>query len=144
MSEPTSAPGQGTPSGGSSPRGGSSAGSTPGRPSKKDKTEPASTGRQKGNPVAWTALLVAVVLTVWQAIYSLTVVGTDSDQETFTSVSLFITLVLGLAATVLGIVSIAQRRSPRWPGLAGLSVGLYAFIIAVFSWIGGLMNTGGV
>ncbi|MFC7405941.1 hypothetical protein [Georgenia alba] len=101
-------------------------------------------GAPKGNPVAWTALLVAVVLTIWQAVYSLTVLGIDPpDQETFTSVSLFITLVLGLAALVLGIVSIAQRRAPRWPGLVGLSVGIYAFIVAVFSWIGGLMNQGG-
>jgi len=94
--------------------------------------------------VAWTALLVAAVLTVWQAIYSLTVVGVEAsrDDDMYTSVSLFVTLVLGLAALVLGIVSIAQRRAPRWPGLVGLSVGTYAFIIAVFSWVGGLMNAG--
>lgn len=99
------------------------------------------TGR--GNPVAWTSLLVAVVLTIWQAVYALSVQGVaPPDQDLYTSVSLFVTLILGLAAAVLGLVGIAQRRRPRWPALAGLAVGLNAFLVAVFSWIGGLMNTG--
>jgi hypothetical protein len=99
------------------------------------------TGR--GNPVAWTSLLVAVVLTVWQAVFALSVERVAApDQDLYTSVSLFVTLILGLAAAVLGLVGISQRRRPRWPALAGLAVGLNAFLVAVFSWIGGLMNTG--
>ncbi|MPV37543.1 hypothetical protein [Georgenia subflava] len=101
-----------------------------------------STGR-KGNPVAWTALLVAAVLTVWQAVYALSVQGVSTaSQDVYTSVSLFVSLVLGLSAAVLGVVGIAQRRHPRWPALVGLAVGLNVFLVSVFSWIGGLMNTG--
>jgi len=97
----------------------------------------------RGNPVAWTSLLVAVVLTVWQAVYALSLERVAApDQDLYTSVSLFVTLILGLAAAVLGLVGISQRRRPRWPALAGLAVGLNAFIVAAFSWIGGLMNTG--
>lgn len=97
--------------------------------------------------VSWTALLVAVLLTVWEAIASLRLGGIDPASDpaawnSFYPVSLFVTLVLGLAAAVLGVVGIAQRRKPTWPGLAGLAVGLYAFIGAVFAWVGGLMDTG--
>lgn len=97
--------------------------------------------------VSWIALLVAVLLTVWEAISSLHLGGIDPANDpaawnSFYPISLFVTLVLGLAAAVLGIVGIAQRRRPAWPGLAGLAVGLYAFIGAVFAWVGGLMDTG--
>ena len=109
----------------------------------KGERAPGRPDRPAGNPVGWTALLVAVVLTVWQAVYALTVQGVAAaGQDTYTSVSLFVSLVLGLAAAVLGVVGISQRRRPRWPSLVGLAVGLNVFLVSVFSWIGGLMNTG--
>lgn len=99
--------------------------------------------RAKTNAVAWTALLVAVVLTIWQAVYALSIGGVAmTSEDTYRSVSLFVSLILSLAAAVLGIVAIAQRRHPRWPGLVGLAVGVNVFVVSVFSWIGGLMNTG--
>lgn len=97
----------------------------------------------RGNPVAWTSLLLAVVLTVFHAVYALDAQGAAvRGEDVYTSIWLFVTLVLGLAAALLGIVGIAQRRRPRWPALAGLAVGLNGFLVAVFAWIGALMNPG--
>ncbi|ROR74055.1 hypothetical protein [Bogoriella caseilytica] len=139
---PASRPAQGAPGSATS---GSAGGAQRGTSRAPARDEPAA-GRDKAI-VSWIALLVAVLLTVWEAISSLHLGGIDpandpSAWNSFYPVSLFVTLVLGLAAAVLGIVGIAQRRQPRWPGLAGLAVGLYAFVGAVFAWVGGLMDTG--
>ena len=57
------------------------------------------------------------------------------------SIVTFGSLILGLAGAVLALVGLAQRRLPRWPSTVGLAIGVYAFTIAVFGWIGGLMNS---
>ncbi|UNX53649.1 hypothetical protein MF406_11685 [Georgenia sp. TF02-10] len=101
-------------------------------------------GRAEGrlqNPVGWTGLLLAVALTVWEAIYNFNVVASDVvSGDVQTSVNLFVCLVVGLAAVVLGIVAIAQRRRPVWPGLVALGVGLNGFLIGVAAWLGGLQG----
>lgn len=93
--------------------------------------------RAGGNAVGWTALLLAVVLTAWQAVYALAAEQV-SDPDLYQSVALFVSLVLGLAAAVLGIVALAQRRLPRWPGLVALAVGLHVFVVSLFAWVGGI------
>lgn len=114
---------------------------SPRRPATDQGGSPAEAGARagalSGNAVGWTALLLAVVLTVWLAIYELAA-GRVADAELYESISRFVSLILALAAAVLGIVALAQRRGPRWPGLVGLAVGLHAFLVAVFSWIGTL------
>lgn len=95
--------------------------------------------RPAGSPVAWTAVLLAAVLTVWQAVYVFSqAVRPDTRDEVVAAVSLFVHLVVGLAAAVLGVVALSQRHRPAWPALAGLAVGLNGFLLGVAGWLGGL------
>lgn len=91
-----------------------------------------------GTRLAWIALAVAGVLTAWQVVYSLTS-PTTPNPETYSSVSLLLTLVLSVGAIVLGIVALGQRALPRWPATAATAMGVFAFIVCVATWIGTLM-----
>jgi peptidoglycan/LPS O-acetylase OafA/YrhL len=93
-----------------------------------------------GSRVPWVALGVAAVLTLWQVIYSLTLHTMDAEsQDVYTAVALFISLILGVAAIVLGAVALSQGHRPRWPATAALAIGVYVFVVTVASWVGGLM-----
>lgn len=101
-------------------------------------------GRVKGEPntTGWLSVLVAVALLALQIYYALNATTIDTDAGGGArSIITFGSLILGLAGAVLALVGLAQRRSPRWPSTVGLSIGVYAFTIAVFSWIGGLMDS---
>lgn len=113
------------------------------RPSTKGepKAAPART-RGEPNTTGWLSVLVAVALLALQIYYALNATAIDGDGAGGTrSILTFGSLILGLAGAVLALVGMAQRRTPRWPSTVGLSIGVYAFTIAVFSWIGGLMNS---
>lgn len=97
------------------------------------------TGSAATSRLAWIALAVAGVLTAWQVIYALTS-PTTLSPETFSSVSLLLTLVLSVGAIVLGIVALGQGALPRWPATAATAVGAFAFIVCVATWIGTLMT----
>lgn len=90
------------------------------------------------NRLGWIAITVAGALTAWQIVYAITLPSVQ-NVETYESVGLLLTLVLAVGAAVLGIVALSQKVTPRWPGLAALAVGTYAFVVAVASWIGRLM-----
>ena len=93
---------------------------------------------RRNDAVAWTALVVAVALTVWQAVYAYSAGAPGGADETYTAVNRFVSLILSLVAAVLGVVSLAQRRHPTWPALAGLAVGLNGFVVSVTAWLGGV------
>ncbi|RPF28821.1 hypothetical protein [Georgenia muralis] len=93
---------------------------------------------RRTDAVAWTALVVAVALTVWQAVYAYSAGAPGGADETYTAVNRFVSLILSLVAAVLGVVSLAQRRHPTWPALAGLAIGLNGFIVSVTAWLGGV------
>ncbi len=90
------------------------------------------------NRLGWIAITVAAALTAWQIVYAITA-PSMTDGEAYESVGLLLTLVLAVGAVVLGIVALSQRVSPRWPAVAALAIGSYAFVVAVASWIGELM-----
>ncbi|WP_341358178.1 hypothetical protein V5H98_10280 [Georgenia sp. M64] len=93
---------------------------------------------RRSDAVAWTAFAVAVALTVWQAVYAYSAGAPGGADETYTAVNRFVSLILSLVAAVLGVVSLAQRRHPMWPALAGLAIGLNGFIVSVTAWLGGV------
>ena len=93
---------------------------------------------RRSDAVAWTAFAVAVALTVWQAVYAYSAGAPGGADETYTAVNRFVSLILSLVAAVLGVVSLAQRRRPTWPALAGLAIGLNGFIVSVTAWLGGV------
>jgi len=118
---------------------GASSSATPssGKPS----SSPAPEGRRGSasrNRLGWIAVTVAGALTAWQIVYAITLPSVQ-NVDTYESVGLLLTLVLAVGAAVLGIVALSQKVTPRWPALAALAVGTYAFIVAVASWIGRLM-----
>ncbi|MHB1065773.1 MAG: hypothetical protein ACYC1Z_15010 [Georgenia sp.] len=113
----------------------------PGAGTPRPATIPGRGGGRGGNPVGWTALLLAVVLTAWKAVYAVAAQRVG-DPALYESISLFVSLILGLSAAVLGIVALAQRHGPRWPGLVGLAIGLHVFVVALFFWIGTLAGVG--
>lgn len=116
---------------------------TDARPARDARAEPRP-GKSEPNTTGWVSLLVALALLGLQIYYALNASVIDSGgQQGYRAVITFGSLILGLAGAVLALVGMAQRRTPRWPSLVGLSIGTYAFIIAVFSWIGGLMNSAG-
>jgi len=90
------------------------------------------------NRLGWIAVTVAGLLTAWQIVYAITAPSV-SNAEAYESVGLLLTLVLAVGALVLGIVALSQRVQPRWPAVAALAVGAYAFIVVVVGWIGELM-----
>lgn len=90
------------------------------------------------NRLGWIAVTVAGVLAAWQVIYAVTAPSV-TNTDVYESVDLLLTLVLAVGAVVLGIVALGQRVLPRWPAVAALAVGTYAFVVAVASWIGQLM-----
>lgn len=93
---------------------------------------------RRSDAVAWTAFAVAVALTVWQAVYAYSAGAPGGADETYAAVNRFVSLILSLVAAVLGVVSLAQRRRPTWPALAGLAIGLNGFIVSVTAWLGGV------
>lgn len=114
-----------------------------GGPARTEGTTPAPTGRKApsqstASRLAWIAVTVAALLTAWQVVYALTA-PTSPSSENYASVSLLLTLVLSVGAVVLGIVALGQRAQPRWPATAATAVGVFAFIVAVATWIGTLM-----
>lgn len=117
----------------------------PGGPTRADGTGPAPASRPARAPsqstasrLAWIAVTVAGVLTAWQVVYALTA-PTSPNSENYASVALLLNLVLSVGAIVLGIVALGQRAQPRWPATAATAVGVFAFIVAVATWIGTLM-----
>ncbi|QDB79706.1 hypothetical protein FE251_10210 [Georgenia wutianyii] len=90
------------------------------------------------NRLGWIAVTVAGLLTAWRIIYAITAPSV-ANVDVYESVDLLLTLVLAVGAIVLGIVALGQRVSPRWPAVAALAVGTYAFVLGVASWIGRLM-----
>lgn len=97
-------------------------------------------GARDGSRVPWVALGVAAVLTLWQIIYSITLhTVAEASQDVYTSVSLFVSLILAVGALVLGIVARSQHHTPRWPATAAIAIGVYVFVVCVAAWIGGLM-----
>ncbi|MEE6272882.1 hypothetical protein [Georgenia wangjunii] len=123
-----SATGSGRPADSRATRGAGAGGSGPGG------------GAREGSRVPWVALGVAAVLTLWQIIYSITFhTVAEESQEVYTSVSLFVSLILAVGAFVLGIVARSQHHTPRWPATAAVAIGVYVFVVCVASWIGGLM-----
>lgn len=97
-------------------------------------------GTREGSKVPWVALGVAAALTVWQVIYSITLhTVAEASQEVYTSVSLFVSLILAVGALVLGIVARSQHHTPRWPATAAIAIGVYVFVVCVAAWVGGLM-----
>lgn len=122
---------------------GAAASGTPG--AAKTGRETTARGRAGGdsNMTGWLSLVVAVLLLALQVFYALNATSIDGGAlEGYRSVITFGSLILGLAGAVLALVGMAQHRRPRWPSTVGLAIGTYAFIIAVASWIGGLMNAG--
>lgn len=95
-------------------------------------------GDRSRNRLGWIAITVAGLLTAWQIIYAVTVESVE-NIETYESIGLMLVLVLAVGSLVLGIVALAQRVSPRWPAVAALAVGIYAFVVAIAGWIGRLM-----
>ncbi|WP_152192793.1 hypothetical protein [Georgenia satyanarayanai] len=93
----------------------------------------------RGGRLGWIGLAVAAVLAAWQVVYAIAEPA-STNPEVLTSVWLLLTLVLAVGAVVLGIVALGQRAVPRWPATAALAVGVYAFVVSVASWIGGLMG----
>lgn len=136
----------GTPGGADGgPAAGSSGTAKPGGPTRADGTGPAPASRPARAPsqstasrLAWIAVTVAGVLTAWQVVYALTA-PTSPNSENYASVALLLNLVLSVGAIVLGIVALGQRAQPRWPATAATAVGVFAFIVAVATWIGTLM-----
>jgi len=90
------------------------------------------------NRLGWIAVTVAGLLTAWRIIYAITAPSV-ANVDVYESVDLLLTLVLAVGAIVLGIVALGQRVSPRWPAVAALAVGTYAFVLGVASWVGRLM-----
>lgn len=125
---PASPPGSGDPGPGSPAGGGGKAG------------EPE---RSRGSRLGWIALGVTGLLAVWHVIYFVNLASVTTErQDVFISVFLFVSIVLAVASAVLGIVALSQKALPRWPATASLSVGIYAFLIVVASWLGGIMAAG--
>ncbi|MCM3661564.1 hypothetical protein M3148_11275 [Georgenia satyanarayanai] len=94
--------------------------------------------RADRNRLGWIAITVAGLLTAWQIVYAITVESV-ANRDTYESIGLMLVLVLAVGSLVLGIVALAQRALPRWPAVAALAVGVYAFIVAIAGWIGRLM-----
>ena len=88
--------------------------------------------------LGWIAVAVAGLLLAWQVIFAITA-PSMTNSDIYESVDLLLTLVLAVGAVVLGIVALGQRVTPIWPAVAALAIGTYAFVVAVASWIGGLM-----
>lgn len=106
------------------------------------KERPAPTGRavQAGNPTGWVGLAVAVVVTFMRAAFNYTIPGVNAADSPARSVLLFLSLIGGVVAAVLGVVALASRRSPKWPGVAALAVGLNVFLVTVAAWVGSLVS----
>lgn len=88
--------------------------------------------------LGWIAVAVAGLLLAWQVIFAITA-PSMANADVYESVDLLLSLVLAVGAVVLGIVALSQRVTPIWPAVAALAIGTYAFVVAVASWIGGLM-----
>lgn len=106
--------------------------------------EEAGVTRREPNTTGWVSLLMVLGLLALQVYSALNVRQIADGDTSLQSLLVFGSLILGLAAAVLALVGLGQRRRPHWPSWVGLSVGVYAFVIAVFSWIGGAMNTTGI
>lgn len=90
-----------------------------------------------GNPVGWSGLLVAVIVTAIQGWFQYNAPGIGSSTSNpLNSVLLFLSLIGGVAAVVLAIVALASRRAPVWPGWIALGVGLNVFVVSVAAWLG--------
>ncbi|MBD8063453.1 hypothetical protein [Oceanitalea stevensii] len=115
-------------------------GTTPGGPQGSSSTGREARKPQRGdrNRLGWIAITVAGLLTAWQIVYAITVESVG-NRDTYESIGLMLVLVLAVGSLVLGIVALAQRVVPRWPAVAALAVGVYAFIVAIAGWIGRLM-----
>lgn len=94
--------------------------------------------RPERNRLGWIGVTVAGVLTAWRVIYAVTAPGM-TNIAAYESVDVLLTIVLAVGAVVLGIVALGQRVQPRWPAVAALAVGTYAFVVAVAGWVGQLM-----
>ena len=110
----------------------------PATPEKKQ-PEPSARAQQPGNPIGWVALAAAVVVTFMQAAFNYTVPGVADSESPARAVLLFLSLIGGVVAAVLGVVALAQKRSPRWPSTAALAVGLNVFLVTVAAWVGSLV-----
>ena len=97
-------------------------------------------GVSSGNPTGWVGLGVAVVVTAMQAAFNYNVPGVVAAQSPARSVLLFLSLIGGVVAAVLGVVALAARRTPRWPGVAALAIGLNVFLVSVAAWVGSLVT----
>ncbi|PYF99206.1 hypothetical protein SAMN05216184_10888 [Georgenia satyanarayanai] len=117
-----------------------SQGSAPGGPQGSSAAGRESRKPQRGerSRLGWIAITVAGLLTAWQVVYAITVESV-ANRDTYESIGLMLVLVLAVGSLVLGIVALAQRVLPRWPAVAALAVGVYAFIVAIAGWIGRLM-----
>ncbi|HLT85005.1 MAG TPA: hypothetical protein VKZ83_12295 [Phototrophicaceae bacterium] len=115
-------------------------GATPGgRTDGAGRTGQAGRGPERNrNRLGWIAITVAGLLTAWRIVYAITAPSV-ANTDVYESVDLLLTLVLAVGAVVLGIVALGQRVQPRWPAVAALAVGSYAFVGGVASWIGRLM-----
>jgi len=115
-------------------------GATPGgRTDGAGRTGQAGRGPERNrNRLGWIAITVAGLLTAWRIVYAITAPSV-ANTDVYESVDLLLTLVLAVGAVVLGIVALGQRVQPRWPAVAALAVGSYAFVVGVASWIGRLM-----
>lgn len=94
-----------------------------------------------GNPVGWVGLAVAVAVTAIQVAFAYTVPGVETDTvNPARSVLLFLSLIGGVVAAVLGSVALASRRQPRWSGIVAVAIGLNVFLVSVASWVGSLVT----
>ncbi len=99
------------------------------------RTPAGGTGR---NRLGWVAITVAGLLTAWQIIFSITVESV-ANRDTYESIGLMLVLVLAVGSKREVEEMRWQRVSPRWPAVAALAVGAYAFVVAIAQWIGGLV-----
>ncbi len=102
---------------------------------------PRATGKviPPGNPVGWSGLLVSVVVVAIQAAFQFNAPGVSpGTSNPLNSVLLFVSLVGGVVAAVLGIVALSSRRAPAWPGWVTLGVGLDVFLVSVAAWLGSI------
>ncbi len=106
----------------------------PATPEKKQ-PEPSGKAQQPGNPIGWVALAVAVVVTFMQAAFNYTVPGVADSESPARAVLLFLShrRRRRRGARRGGL---AQKRSPRWPSIAALAVGLNVFLVTVAAWVG--------
>lgn len=104
----------------------------------------------KGNPVGWSALLIAVVAVATQAVFLNSLVATGAaggaslaynpagllwdSANGLASLLLVIVLISSIAAVVVAIVALFGKRRPRWISWVSIGAGLAVLIGTVAFW----------